>query len=333
MRALITGIGGQDGCYLADLLLRRGYEVHGTTRRRPGDCFRPAELHVAHLPPLGERVRLHQNAADADVPALCRLLELAQPDELYNLAAESFVPAGDADPVSVGESAGLSAVRWLEAVRTVNPRIRMLQAGSSAMFGGEPAGQAADERTPICPRQPYGIAKAYAHFMLGYYRRQHGLFASSAILFNHESPLRSTAFVTRKITAAAAKIARGERLRLPLGNLDARRDWGFAGDYVLAMWQMLQQPVANDFVIASGRAHSVREFAEIAFARVGLDWQNHVDVEPALLRAGEARGACGDAAKARRVLAWKPEVSLPDLVTMMVDADVERAGGSGSAPV
>jgi GDPmannose 4,6-dehydratase len=332
MRALVTGVSGQDGCYLADLLLGLGYEVHGTTRRPPAECFCQADLQAARLRPLADAVRLHQFAAGADVAAFRRLLESVQPDELYNFAAQTFVPASHADPVSVGESAGFSAARLLEAVRSVNPRIRVFQASSSVMYGGDPNEAPKNERTPFRPSQPYGIAKTYAHFMTGYYREHHGLFASAGILFNHESPLRREEFVTRKITAAAARIGRGERIRLPLGNLDAQRDWGFAGDFVMAMWQILQQPKPDDFVIATGQKHSVREFAELAFARLGLKWQDHVDFESSLLRSSDNPGLGGDASKARRILAWNPRVSFEDLVAMMVDADAERAA-QASQPV
>ncbi len=325
MRALVTGISGQDGCYLADLLLGLGYEVHGTTRRLPSECFSQEDLQAARLRPLADAVRLHQLVDGADVAAIRQLLESVQPDELYHLAAQTYVPASHADPVSVGESAGFSAARMLEAVRSVNPRIRVFQASSSAMYGGDLNEEPQSERTPFRPSQPYGIAKTYAHFMTGYYRENHGLFASAGILFNHESPLRRELFVTRKITAAAARIGRGDRIRLTLGNLDAQRDWGFAGDFVMAMWRILQQPKPDDFVIATGQKHSVRKFAELAFAHLGLNWQDHVDFESGLLRSSDIHSLCGDASKARRMLAWNPRVSFEDLVALMVDADVERA--------
>jgi len=326
MRALVTGVSGQDGCYLADFLLGVGYEVHGTTRRPIGECFCSQDLRAAGLRDLTGAVCLHQVDDRAEVAAFRRLLEVVQPEELYNLSAQTFVPAGNADPVSVGESAGLSVARLLEAVRLVDPRIRVFQASSSAMYGGDPTEEPQNERTALRPNQPYGIAKTYAHFMTGYYREQHGLFAGAGILFNHESPLRPERFVTRKITAAVARIARGEKIRLLLGNLDAQRDWGFAGDYVQAMHQMLRQPTPGDFVIATGRKHSVREFAELAFARIGLNWRDHVDFEPSLLRPSDVRSLCGDAAQARETLGWTTRVSFENLVAMMVDADVERAG-------
>ncbi len=312
-RALITGISGQDGCYLADRLLGQGYEVHGTTRRAPAECFVPSDLQAAGLRPLGEMVQLHQFADPPTKRACRRLLSEVQPDEFYNLAAQSFIPAGDADPAAVMESAGKAPLWWAVVSTGVNRQMRMLQAASSAMFGSQPHDRIANEQTPLDPQQPYAAAKAFAHTKLQEFREQLGGFVASAILFNHESPLRGRDFVTRKISLAAARIARGEPVRLTLGNLDARRDWGFAGDYVQAMWQMLQQDTAEDYVVATGVTHSVREFVELAFGHLGLDWREHVDVEPSLVRANDAGSLAGDASKARRQLTWEPRVPFEQL--------------------
>jgi GDPmannose 4,6-dehydratase len=265
---------------------------------------------------------LHQ-ADLLDQLSLVRLVEEVAPHEVYNLAAQSFVPTSFEQPLLTGEFTALGVTRLLEAIRLVNPSIRFYQASSSEMFGA--VGQEPQhECTPFWPRSPYGVAKVYAHWITVNYRESYDLFACSGILFNHESPLRGKEFVTRKITDAVARIKLGQLGQLKLGNLDAQRDWGFAGDYVRAMWLMLNQDRPDDFVVATGRKHSVRQFAEIAFDHVGLAWQDHVQVDPALLRPADINTLCGDATKARTLLGWKPEVSFPELVRLMVDADLER---------
>ena len=314
-RALITGITGQDGSYLAELLLAQQYEVHGIVRRPLGEgCHR-----IAHIQ---DRLQLHP-ADLLDEWSLLRLLESVQPDELYNLAAQSFVPTSWSQPLLTGEVNALGVARLLEAVRQVNPRIRFYQASSSEMFGRvrqEPQ----NEDTPFWPRSPYGAAKAYGHWIAVNYRESYDLFVCSGILFNHESPRRGLEFVTRKVTDAAARIKLGRATTLRLGNLEAQRDWGFAGDYVRAMWQMLQQEKPGDFVVATGVKHSVRDLVELAFAHVGLDPARHVQTDPSLLRPAEVTTLSGDARRARAALGWEPRVSFAELVRMMVDADLER---------
>jgi GDPmannose 4,6-dehydratase len=314
-RALITGITGQDGSYLADFLLSKRYEVHGVVRRSSTENFE----RIAHL---RNRVTLHQ-ADLLDQLSIIDVLKKSRPREVYNLAAQSFVPTSWVQPVLTGEFTALGVTRMLEALRLVDPRIRFYQASSSEMFG-KVQETPQTERTPFWPRSPYGVAKVYGHWITVNYRESFGLFTCSGILFNHESPRRGKEFVTRKITHAVAAIKRGLQKELRLGNLEARRDWGFAGDYVRAMWLMLQQPKPDDFVVATGEDHTVREFCEIAFDHVGLDWKRHVKVDPALFRPAEVNLLRGDPAKARRRLGWKPEVSFEGLVRMMVDADLER---------
>lgn len=314
-RAFITGITGQDGAYLARWLLEKGYEVHGMVRRSSTSPFERIE-------DLRDQLHLHQGDL-LDQLSLVRLIELVQPEELYNLAAQSFVPTSFSQPLMTGEFTALGAARLLEAVRMVNPRIRFYQASSSEMFGAVRE-TPQTENTPFWPRNPYAVAKVYAHWLTINYRESYGMFACSGILFNHESPLRGSEFVTRKITSAVARIHLGDPEPLRLGNLDAQRDWGFAGDYVRAMWLMLQQPTPDDFVIATGVMHSVRDFAARAFARVGLDWRQHVVVDDRLIRPADVQTLCGDASKARRLLGWQPAVSFEQLVDMMVDADVLR---------
>ncbi len=314
-RALITGITGQDGAYLAEFLLEHGYEVHGMVRRSSTEKFE----RIGHL---RDRVQLHQ-ADLLDQLSLVRLLEETVPDELYNLAAQSFVPTSFVQPLLTGEFTALGVTRILEAVRLVNRSIRFYQASSSEMFGSvreEPQ----HENTPFWPRSPYGVAKVYGHWITVNYRESYDLFACSGILFNHESPLRGMEFVTRKITSAVARIKLGLQKELKLGNLNAQRDWGYAGDYVRAMWMMLNRDEPDDYVIATGIKHSVRDFARIAFEHVGLDWEAFVKVDPQLFRPADVNTLRGDATKARRVLGWKPEVSFEQLVRMMVDADLER---------
>ncbi len=314
-RALITGITGQDGAYLARFLLQKGYEVHGMVRRA-STC--PME----RIDDLRDRLRLHQ-ADLLDQLSMIRLLDRVQPDELYNLAAQSFVPTSFEQPLLTGEFTALGVTRLLEAVRHVNPHIRFYQASSSEMFGTVRA-EPQNESTPFWPRSPYGVAKVYGHWITVNYRESYDIFACSGILFNHESPLRGKEFVTRKITDAVARIKLGLQQGLKLGNLEAQRDWGFAGDYVRAMWMMLNYDRPDDYVIATGVKHSVREFARLAFGHVGLDYQDYVEVDSALLRPADVHTLRGDATKAREVLKWEPEVSFPELIAMMVDADLRR---------
>jgi len=314
-RALITGITGQDGAYLAEFLLQRGYQVHGMVRRSSSENFE----RISHL---HDKIRLHQ-ADLLDQLSIVRLVEEVQPQELYNLAAQSFVPTSFEQPLLTGEFTGLGVTRVLEAVRTVDRAIRVYQASSSEMFGSvreEPQ----TENTPFWPRSPYGVAKVYGYWITVNYRESYDLFACNGILFNHESPLRGKEFVTRKITDAVARIKLGQQQKLKLGNLDSLRDWGFAGDYVRAMWLMLNHDQPDDYVVATGEKHSVREFARIAFEHVGLNWEQHVEVDPRFLRPAEVTTLCGDSSKARNVLGWKPEVSFDRLVQMMVEADLKR---------
>ena len=316
-KALITGITGQDGAYLAELLLQKGYEVHGMVRRSSTENFE----RIGHL---RERLTLHQ-ADLLDQLSSVNLIQTVRPREVYNLAAQSFVPTSWLQPLLTGEFTALGVTRMLEAVRLVDPEIRFYQASSSEMFGAvkeEPQ----NEKTPFWPRSPYGVAKVYGHWITVNYRESYGIFACSGILFNHESPKRGKEFVTRKITDAVARIKLGLQEKLRLGNLEAKRDWGFAGDYVKAMWQMLQQETPDDYVVATGRQHSVGELVEMAFGCVGMDWKKHVEIDPRLLRPAEVYTLCGDATKARTVLGWEPAVTFPELVRMMVDADLERVG-------
>ncbi|HYV50167.1 MAG TPA: GDP-mannose 4,6-dehydratase [Myxococcaceae bacterium] len=314
-RALITGITGQDGSYLAELLLEKGYEVHGMVRRSSEEKFE----RIAHL---RERIQLHQGDL-LDQFSLAALLSQVQPDEVYNLAAQSFVPTSWNQPVLTGEFTALGATKVLEAIRHTRPQARFYQASSSEMFG-KVRETPQSELTPFYPRSPYGVAKVYGHFITVNYRESFGLYAVSGILFNHESPRRGLEFVTRKVTYAAARIKLGMQERLAMGNLDAQRDWGFAGDYVDAMWRMLQQEEPDDYVVATGETHTVRELCEIAFARVGLDWQKHVFVDQKFVRPAEVDLLVGNPAKAKRKLGWEPKVRFKQLVEMMVDADVER---------
>jgi GDPmannose 4,6-dehydratase len=313
-RALITGITGQDGSYLADFLLEKGYHVVGMVRRSSTEAFE----RIAHL-----RDRIDIREGDLlDQLSLITLLRDIKPHEVYNLAAMSFVPTSWEQPILTGEVTALGATRLLETIRAVDLEVKFYQASSSEMFG-KVRETPQTELTPFHPRSPYGVAKTYAHYITVNYRESYGIFACSGILFNHESPRRGKQFVTRKVTDGAARIKAGRAKELRLGNLDAKRDWGYAGDYVEAMWMMLQQPKADDYVIASGKTHSVRELCEIAFAHAGLDWQKYVVVDPALVRPAEVDLLMGDAAKARRVLGWKPKHSFRELIEMMVDADLE----------
>jgi GDPmannose 4,6-dehydratase len=318
-RALITGITGQDGSYLAELLLEKGYEVTGVVRRASVEKFERIE----HL-----RDRLTLTQADLlDQHSLIEALRTSRPSEVYNLGAQSFVPTSWNQPVLTAEFDAIGVTRLLEAVRLVDPSIRFYQASSSEMFG-KVRETPQRETTPFHPRSPYGVAKVYGHFITVNYRESYGLFACSGILFNHESPRRGLEFVTRKVSDAVARVKLGLATELRLGNLDARRDWGFAGDYVEAMWRMLQQDAPDDYVVATGEVHSVRELVEVAFGVVGLDWREHVKTDPAFLRPAEVDLLIGDATKARQALGWRPHVDFAGLVRMMVEADVERLSGS-----
>ena len=320
-RALITGITGQDGSYLAELLLEKGYEVFGMIRRLSA----PNVVRIEHLL---DRITL-KPADLLDQLSMLRLLDEVRPHEVYNLAAMSFVPASWDQPMLTGEFNSQGVTRLLDAIRRVDVGIRFYQASSSEMFG-KVREVPQTEMTPFYPRSPYGVSKVFAHYITVNYRESYGLFAVSGMLFNHESPRRGIEFVTRKVSDGVARIKLGLADTLPIGNLDAQRDWGFAGDYVRAMWLMLQQEKPDDYVIATGVSHSVRELLEIAFARVGLDWQKYTKVDPALLRPAEVDHLLGDAAKARTILGWKPQVDFKQLVEMMVDADLQRLSAASS---
>ena len=312
-RALITGVTGQDGSYLAELLLEHEYEVIGMVRRSSTLNFE----RVAHIQ---DKITLVPGEI-LDEVSILNVLKEHQPSEVYNLAAQSFVQTSFSQPVFTGEATALGVTRVLDAIRLTNPEIRFYQASSSEMFG-KVKEVPQTEQTPFHPRSPYGVAKVYGHWITVNYRESYGLHATSGILFNHESPRRGLEFVTRKVTNAAARIAIGHEREVHLGNLDATRDWGFAGDYVRAMWLMLQQDKPDDFVVATGETHSVRELCELAFEHVGLDWEDHVKVDDQFFRPAEVDALVGDATKARTVLGWKPEVDFADLVKMMVDADL-----------
>jgi GDPmannose 4,6-dehydratase len=316
-RAIITGITGQDGSYLAELLLEKGYEVVGVTRRLSA----PNNWRIEHIL---DRVTLRP-ADLLDQLSIIRVVDEVRPQEFYNLAAMSFVPASWDQPMLTGEFNAQGVTRVLEAIRQVDPSIRLYQASSSEMFG-KVRETPQTELTPFYPRSPYGVSKVFAHYITVNYRESYDLFAVSGILFNHESPRRGLEFVTRKVTDAVARIKLGLGDSLTLGNLDAHRDWGYAGDYVRAMWLMLQQKRADDYVIATGKSHSVRELVEIAFNHVGLDWQRYVRTDSKLLRPAEVEHLIGDSTKARTELQWSPEIEFRRLITMMVDADLERLG-------
>jgi GDPmannose 4,6-dehydratase len=322
-RALITGITGQDGSYLAELLLDKGYDVYGMVRRASSTNF----WRIEHL-----LDRLTLMPGDLlDQLSLIKVLEEVRPQEFYNLAAMSFVPASWDQPLLTGEFNAQGVTRVLEAVRRVDPKIRVYQASSSEMYG-KVREIPQTELTPFYPRSPYGVSKVFAHYITVNYRESYDLFAVSGILFNHESPRRGLEFVTRKVTDGVARIKLGMADSLGLGNLDAQRDWGFAGDYVRAMWLMLQQDRANDFVIATGESHSVRELVEVAFGHAGLDWQTHVKLDPRFLRPAEVDHLIGDSTKARTALGWTPEVDFAALVKMMVGADLARLSGARNTP-
>ena len=325
-RALITGITGQDGSYLTEFLLAKGYEVHGLMRR--ASLFNTDRIdHLYHDPHLaGPRLSLHYGDL-TDGTGLRRVLETVNPDEVYNLGAQSHVKVSFDIPEYTAEVVAVGTLRLVEAVRDHvlhgGRPVRYYQAGSSEMFGAAPPPQS--ETTPFYPRSPYGVSKVAAHWFAVIYREAHGLFICNGILFNHESPRRGETFVTRKITRAVGRITQGLQDKLYLGNLEAERDWGFTGDYVEAMWLMLQQQNPDDYVIATGEAHCVRDLVELAFAAAGLDWRRHVEVDPRYFRPTEVDALCGDPTKARDVLGWKPRVSFPELVKMMVEHDIELA--------
>ncbi|MBC7526342.1 MAG: GDP-mannose 4,6-dehydratase [Chthonomonadaceae bacterium] len=313
--AMITGVTGQDGSYLAELLLEKGYRVVGVVRRSSTESFE----RIGHIK---DRIELTQ-ADLLDQYSLIEAVQTFRPDEVYNLAAQSFVPTSWNQPVLTGEFTALGVTRVLEAIRLVDPKIRFYQASSSEMYG-KVLEVPQSENTPFYPRSPYGVAKAYGHYITVNYRESYNLFAVSGILFNHESPRRGLEFVTRKVTNAAARIKLGLDKELRMGNLEARRDWGFAGDYVEAMWMMLQQVEPDDYVVATGETHPVQELVSVAFERVGLDWKDYVVQDPAFYRPAEVDLLVGDPAKAKEKMGWTPKVTFQELVGMMVDSDVAR---------
>jgi GDPmannose 4,6-dehydratase len=313
--AVISGVTGQDGSYLAEFLLDQGYRVCGMVRRSSTERFERIE-HIR------DRIELCQ-ADLLDQASIVRTLEATQPDEIYNLAAQSFVPTSWDQPVLTAEFDAVGVTRFLEAIRHVNPKVRFYQASSSEMFG-KVREVPQRETTPLYPRSPYGVAKCYGHYITVNYRESYGIFACSGILFNHESPRRGLEFVSRKVTDGVARVKLGLASELKLGNQEARRDWGFAGDYVRAMWLMLQQDEPDDYVIATGENHSVRDLVEVAFSHVGLKAEDHVREDPSLFRPAEVEQLVGDPTKARQCLGWKPEVSFKELIGMMVDADMKR---------
>jgi len=314
-KALITGITGQDGSYIAEFLLEKGYEVHGMVRRSSTETF-------ARIEHIREKIYIHQ-ADLLDQLSIINLIEQVQPDEVYNLAAMSFVPTSWVQPVLTAEFTAVGVTKMLEAIRLVNKKIKFYQASSSEMFG-KVHEVPQTEKTPFYPRSPYGVAKVYGHFITVNYRESYDIFACSGILFNHESPRRGKEFVTRKISHAVARIKCGLQDKLYLGNIEAKRDWGFAGDYIKAMWLMLQQDKADDYVISTDETHSVREFCEFAFDHVGLNWKDYVQTDPSLVRPAEVDLLIGDSGKARKMLGWKPSLSFKDLVALMVDEDLKR---------
>ncbi len=320
--ALITGVTGQDGSYLADFLLEKGYRVVGMVRRSSTENF-------GRIQHLHGQIELKQ-ADLLDQLSLISLIEQVQPDEVYNMAAQSFVPTSWVQPVLTAEFTALGVTRLLEAIRLVNPKIRFYQASSSEMFG-KVRETPQTETTPFHPRSPYGVAKVYGHFITVNYRESFDLFACSGILFNHESPRRGKEFVTRKVTYGVARIKHGLDDKLQLGNLDAARDWGYAADYVRAMWLMLQQPEPGDFVVGTGIAHTVRDLVQISFDQAGLDWEEHVSLDPNLIRPAEVDQLLADGTKAREVLGWEPQVSFEQLVRMMVDADLALVGNESAS--
>ena len=319
-RALITGITGQDGSYLAELLLGKGYDVYGIIRR--SSSFNTGRLDDIYQDPHDANYRLKLVYGDLnDASSLNHILRQVQPDEVYNLGAQSHVRVSFDIPEYTAEVTGLGTVRLLESIRDLGLKPRFYQASSSELFGSSPAPQS--ETTPFHPRSPYAAAKAYAYYITMNYREAYGLYAVNGILFNHESPRRNETFVTRKITRAAARIKLGLQDKLYLGNLEARRDWGFAGDFVEAMWQMMQLDKPEDFVIATGESHSVAEFLDVAFAHLGIDWHKHVEIDPRYFRPSEVDDLRGDYSRAKERFGWSPKVSFPELVRMMVDSDLQ----------
>jgi GDPmannose 4,6-dehydratase len=324
-KALITGVTGQDGSYLAELLLEQGYEVHGVVRRASTETFE----RINHI---SSRLHLHQ-ADLLDQLSIIDVMKEAEPDEVYNLAAQSFVPTSWKQPVLTGEFTAIGVTRMLEAIRLLGRgRIRFYQASSSEMFG-KVQEVPQTETTPFYPRSPYGVAKVYGHWITVNYRESYDMYCCSGILFNHESPRRGREFVTRKVTDGVARIKLGLAKELRLGNLDAKRDWGFAGDYVRAMWLMLQQPKPDDYVVATGETHTVRKLVELAFGAAGLDWQKYVVIDQALVRPAEVDLLIGDPSKARTKLGWKPELSFGQLVELMVRADLDRLKATAAPDV
>ena len=318
-RAVISGVTGQDGSYLAELLLAKGYEVHGMIRR--SSSFNTERLDPIYRDPQESGVRFFMHYADlTDSGSLVNLIRELEPDEIYHLGAQSHVQVSFQIPEYTSDTTGMGTVRILEAIRSSGVETRFYNAGSSEMFGSAPPPQS--EATPFHPRSPYGVAKVFSHWMTVNYREAHGMHASSGILFNHESPRRGETFVTRKITRAVARIKSGMQEKLYLGNLEAKRDWGYAPEYVEAMWLMLQQDAPDDYVIATGEAHTVQEFCELSFGRVGLDWERYVEVDPRYYRPSEVDYLLGDASKAESQLGWKPKTKFEDLVALMIDADV-----------
>lgn len=322
MRALITGITGQDGSYLAEFLLDKGYEVYGLVRRSSLEKYDRIE-HIT------ERIKFVEGDL-TDQGSLDHAVQTVQPDELYNLAAQSFVPVSWNQPVLTADVTGLGVMRVMEAIRTHSPKTKFLQASSSEMFG-KVVESPQTETTRFHPRSPYGVAKVFGHHITVNYRESYNLYACSSICFNHESPRRGSEFVTRKVTQHAARIKLGLADKLKMGNIDAQRDWGFAGDYIHAMWLMLQQPRPDDFVISTGKTHSVQDLIQIAFSCVGLDWKKYVEIDPKLVRPAEVDYLCGDSKKAEKILGWKPQVTFEQLVRMMVDADMLALKNSAAA--
>ena len=313
MRALITGITGQDGSYLADFLLEKGYEIYGLVRRSSLEKYDRIQ-HIVNQIRFVEGDLTDQGSLDVAIQEV-------NPDEVYNLAAQSFVPVSWNQPVLTADVTGLGVLRVLEAIRKHSPKTRFLQASSSEMFG-KVLEKPQTEKTPFHPRSPYGVAKVFGHHITVNYRESYGIFACSSICFNHESPRRGAEFVTRKVTQNVAKIKLGVTEKLKMGNLEAQRDWGFAGDYIRAMWQMVQQNTAEDYVISTGKTHSVEQLLQAAFSYVGLDWKKYVEIDPKLVRPAEVDYLCGNSAKAERQLGWKPEISFEKLIHMMVDSDL-----------
>jgi GDPmannose 4,6-dehydratase len=314
MRALITGITGQDGSYLAEFLLAKGYEVFGLIRRS-------SVKKLDRVEKLEGQIELVEGDL-TDQTSLDHVIQAVQPQEVYNLAAQSFVPVSWNQPVLTGDVTGLGVIRVLEAIRKHQPKAKFLQASSSEMFG-KVQQTPQNEKTPFYPRSPYGVAKVFGHYTTVNYRESHGIFACSAMSFNHESPRRGLEFVSKKVTFEVARIKHDLAQKLPMGNLDAKRDWGFAKDYVRAMWMILQQPEPEDYVLATGKTHSVRDLVKVAFGAVGLDWEKYVEINPKLIRPAEVDVLCGDATKAREKLGWEPQVSFEELIKMMVEADLK----------